>query len=126
MRDAEGRSGRGRQPPTGTASPSGGGEEPIVRESVVQQAIGILMHRLDLLHDACELLRSSARRANADAAELARTLVNELDRQRSSASRNGKALSPMIPGRLPGCARGIALGRTGAKSRGRPSEPYED
>jgi len=86
MRDEEGLSARGRQPATSTSSPSRGGEELVVREAVVQQAIGILMHRLDLSFEkACELLRMSARRANVDAAELARTLVDELDRQSSSA-----------------------------------------
>src|SRR3954452_24226988 len=57
-------------------------EQPVVREAVVQQAIGILMHRLDLcFEEACGVLTLSASRANVDAVELARTLVDELDRQ---------------------------------------------
>jgi hypothetical protein len=46
----------------------------------VQEAVGILMHRLDLCsEDACALLSSSATALDLDAAQLARTIVAELE-----------------------------------------------
>jgi len=62
------------------SSPYGPCDDRVRSEAVVQEAIGVLMHRLDLCsEDACALLGSSARASNRDAAHVARTILSELE-----------------------------------------------
>ncbi|MDX6301292.1 MAG: hypothetical protein QOF53_2506 [Nocardioidaceae bacterium] len=59
----------------------------------MQEAVGILMHRLDLCsEDACALLSSSATAVDLDAAQLARTIIADLE------SRSGVHPQPLTVG----------------------------
>jgi hypothetical protein len=68
------------QPTVSTSSPFGACDGQVRRDTAVQEAVGILMHRLDLCsEDACALLSSSARAMDLDAVQLARTIIAELE-----------------------------------------------
>jgi hypothetical protein len=83
------------QPAESTSTPFGPCDERVRWNPVVQEAIGILMHRLDLCsEEACALLSSSATAMDLHAAQLARTIVAELE------SRGRLHLQPRTAGTL--------------------------
>jgi hypothetical protein len=68
--------------PAGTSGPlSFRRAERVDREALIHQAIGVLMHRLDLCsEDASSLLSSSAAVAELDQEHLAEAILEQLDK----------------------------------------------